>query len=291
MSISLLALTLTGCGSERPVDPAQLIAEGWRNFRWGEYDRAVKDFETVVSHTAEDDPTHAEALYGLANVCDLRLPLEKKDQPRARELYERVAALAPQSDSAAWSLLALARMKHLRPVGEPVDYDAVGAACQRVIDAFPKHLAGEEALIVQQSTKVLSLEADDVAEVAARIQQFLSENPDSPFASHAYGLVAGCYRTLGRHEEQVQALIKSLECSESDPLALNDRSGALWVIATAAEFDAGDFETARHYYNRLIEEEPQAVIVFPAKEALKRMTRIEDEIRAELRQNPEGGGG
>ena len=291
ISVLILSLALAGCDGELPASPAQHVADGWRDFRWGEYDRAVADFEAAVSGTDKDDPKHAQALYGLANVWDLRLPQEKKNQPRARELYERAAARAPQSDWAAWSLLALARMEHLRPVGDPVDYAAVGAACQRVIDAFPKHLAGHEAFIVQQSTRLLSLEADDTREAAARIRQFLDENPRSAFASHAYALLAACYRTLGQHEEQLQTHIKALDTIQADPLALNDLSLALWAVATTAEFDAGDFEAARHYYERLIEEEPYAVHVFPAKEALKRMQRIEDEIRAELRGDSEGGGG
>jgi len=55
-----------------------------------------------------------------------------------------------------------------------------------------------------------------------------------------------------------------------------------WLIAVYAEFDAGDFKTAREYYRRLIDEYPTDNKVYMAKMALERLDEVEAQIRREL---------
>ncbi|HPY62737.1 MAG TPA: hypothetical protein PLJ22_06290, partial [Kiritimatiellia bacterium] len=56
---------------------------------------------------------------------------------------------------------------------------------------------------------------------------------------------------------------------------------AYWNLATIAEFEVGDFDLARHYYNKLLEAYPTDIRVYGCKQALARMDALEAQIRAE----------
>ena len=183
---------------------------------------------------------------------------------------------------AAWSLLALARMQHLVPVGQEPDYPAVRKAYQAVIDRFPFHLAGEEAFIYQQATLLMSPEDREAAQSALEaLRAFVVAHGDSRFLSSAYRLMGVACRTLGLPDDAVASMIKSLETTEVDASNPNQEfSGTYWSIAAMAEFEAGDFATARRYYQRLIDEYPVDQRVHGARDALKRMAAIEADLRA-----------
>ena len=63
-----------------------------------------------------------------------------------------------------------------------------------------------------------------------------------------------------------------------------DNSFRYWNIATTAEFEVGDFDLARVYYTRLIEEYPQDIRVFGCQQALGRMDRVEEELLKEIEE-------
>ena len=262
---------------EKHDDP---LAFGWDLYRFGEFDAAVETFRGALETPAPGDPRRADALFGLATTWNLRTPMVDQDKARAAELYKQTIAADPGSDLAAWSLLALARMQHLVPVGEEPDYDAVRAAYRRVIEAFPEHLAGHEAFIYLQATRVQTLEAEPTRQAAEALERFIAEHPDSGFVSGAWQLLAACYETLGNPERQLEAEIRALETMEADPAnPKHENSGRYWRIATIAEFEAGNFELARRYYRRLIEEYPQDIRVYASEQALERMRGVEARLR------------
>ncbi len=266
-----------GCAPETITNPpATLIREGWRQYEFGEYQQAARAFESARQATAETDPAHRQALYGLATTWNLRTPLAEQDQPLARSLYQRVIELAPNSDLAAWSLLGLARMEHLVPVGQEPDYDRVRAAYRAVVERFPDHLAGDEAFIYLQATYVATLNRQDAREAAAALAAFIRAKPDSGFVSAAHGLLAACHETLQQQEKRLAAAVRSFETAELDPTnPRQENSYAYWSIATIAEFEVGDFETAREFYRRLMDEYPRDPRRFGAEQALERMAQQE----------------
>jgi len=80
------------------------------------------------------------------------------------------------------------------------------------------------------------------------------------------------------------AVIEALERKEIDPTnPYSDNAWPYWDIATVAEFEVGDFETARKYYQMLIDGYPTDTRKYPAKQALKRMDKLEAEIQKELK--------
>lgn len=273
-----LLLGSGGCSThEGVVDAEGSVRAAWESYRLGDYDRAISTFRRVAGLPDVDAELRLRAMFGEATTWNLRQPVLSQDDARAALLYGQVIERAPDHDLAAWSALALARMKHLVPVGEEPDYDAVRAAYQEVIDRFGAHIAAQEALIYQQSTLVMSLDTNATEHAVARLRRFLDEQPDAAFASAAYALLAEAYQTLGRPGLQLDARLRELETLEVDPAspASADLSWRYWQIATTAEFLAGRFDIARTFYRRLIDEYPLDFRKFGARQALARMERVE----------------
>ena len=286
-----LALILGGCGPQSTTDPADQIRLGWNRFRVSEFTQAAAAFEKARDGTTPDNPLHVQALYGLASTWNLRRPGDNR--ALAGQLYEKVVELAPKSDEAAWSLLALARMKHLPPVGQEPDLAEVRTAYQDVIDRFPSHLAGHEAFMHQQASLVASYKPEDAREVLANIEAFIRKNPGSPFLSPLYALMGQCYFVLGEPEKRLAVELESLETREIDPTNPNmDNAAVYWTLACLAEFEVADYATARKFHKLLLEEYPTDVRVYAAKQALKRMDEMEAKFRAaRAAPKPAAGGG
>ncbi|HEY7091521.1 MAG TPA: tetratricopeptide repeat protein [Tepidisphaeraceae bacterium] len=250
-----------------------MIQTGWDQYRAGEFRIAIEAFEAAAG-ASEGTAAHQQALYALATTWSLRRPGE--DLPRAAQLFEQVIAESPQSDLAAWSMLALARMKHLAAPGQPIDRDVVSTAYQRVIDHFPNHVAAEEAFVYQQSIAVATLEPADARRALEKLQAFLRDHPGTSFASATWGLIAECHRTLIEPGQDLAARIKALETRQIDPLnPLADVSGTYWNIAVCAEYDVGDLATARKFYERFLKEYPNDQRSYGAQVAIARIDRME----------------
>ena len=276
---------LTACAPVvREQDPDVLLEQAWHAFRLADYRMALARFERVPDSPAAGEHHRIAALYGASVVRDMRQPIPSQDDARAAEGYRRIIAEAPEHALAPWSALALARMTHLVPVGEEPDYERVRAAYQEVIDRYPDHMAGHEALLYQQSTWIMTLEPEATRRALARLQDFVNSYPASPFLSAAYQLIGQGQETLGDADGQLEARIRELETMEIDPSspASADLSWRYWQIATTAEFMAGRFDVARVYYQKLIDEYPLDFRKFPARQALARMDALEVQLRREL---------
>ena len=246
--------------------------QGWTYYRLGEFGPAIECFDAILAAHPEVDPRRLSALYGLATCWNLRTPIGDQNKELARSLYGEVIAAAPKCDLAAWSALAMARITHLVPVGETPDYDAVRAAYEDVVTQFPEHLAGHEAFVYLQSLRVQTLDATDSERAVAELLTFIEQHPDSGLISGLHALLAACYETLHQPERQLAAEIRALETLPVDAAnPKHENSGRYWRIATIAEFEAGDFKTARDYYRRLIKEYPQDIRIYASEQALERM--------------------
>ena len=173
-------------------------------------------------------------------------------------------------------------MKHLVPVGDEPNYDEVMKAYQEVIDRFPNHLAGKEAFIYLNSVLVSSLKERETRRALAMLEKFV-QNESNEFVGPAYSLMAVCYTTLNMQDKRLWAEIQSLDKTEVDPTnPFTEFAWQYWNIATIAEFEVGDFNTARKYYNKLLKEYPNDMRDYAAEQALKRMDDLEAKIRREL---------
>jgi len=99
-------------------------------------------------------------------------------------------------------------------------------------------------------------------------------------------LSAACQSILGDNSASLQADIRSFDTREAGTASVNtsfDAAPGYWHLATTAEFNVGDFATARKYYRKLIDEYPSDQKVFPAQQALIRMDKVENSVLAELK--------
>ena len=97
-----------------------------------------------------------------------------------------------------------------------------------------------------------------------------------------YSLLSICYTTLDDQAKRLWAEIQSFKRVEVDPENPDqDHSWRYWNIATIAEFEVGDFETARLYYGKLIKSFPTDARMYAAEVALERMDEIEARFRRE----------
>jgi hypothetical protein len=97
------------------------------------------------------------------------------------------------------------------------------------------------------------------------------------------------HTTLKQPELRLRAEENALKTYEIDPTNPSAELGWFyWTVATIAEFEVGDFDTARKYYRKLLAEYPHDQMVFGAKQALKRMDDLEAKLRAEIARGPAG---
>src|SRR4051794_9593503 len=267
----LLFLALIGCDrADRGRDVAHHVRAGWDYYRTAEYRLAAREFEAAAQRAPAAGADHLQALYGLATTLDLGRP--DRDPARAAQTYEQIISESPTSDLAAWSMLALARMKDVVGVGESIDRAAASAAYQRVIDHYPNHTAAEEALLHQQALLVNTLRPEDARAALPVLQRFIDSHSTSPWRSALYSEMAACHAILNDPDARLAAEIRALETREFDPSnPIADNSSAYWNIATLAEYDCGDLDTARKFYRKFADEYPRDLRAYSAKIALRRL--------------------
>ena len=277
----LLALGLAACGQKTAGggDAPALIADGWTAYRLSEFQNAVLAFETARASAEKGSDDWAMATYGLATTWDLRRPGE--DPKLATQLYNEILEAAPESPMIPWTELALARQMHLVPVGQEPDYAAVNAVYQHILDQFPGHLAAKEAFLYLQSIQLAKLEPKSTRAAVAALEDFVAREKKE-FLSPAWSLLAVGYTTLGDQEKRLLAEKNSFETTEVDPSdPFIEFAWAYWNLGTIAEFEVGDFDLARKYYQLLIDKYPKDIRVYGCKQALARMDALEAKIRAE----------
>jgi outer membrane protein assembly factor BamD (BamD/ComL family) len=293
----LLALphTLACTRAADTTTPPAMLAEGWEHFRFNDFKTAMSTFSRARAAIPPDDPLHAEALFAIAATFNHRRP--GADFKHAEILYNQIVTEYPETDAAAWSLLAIARMRHLEmwdPDSAGRDRSHVGEAYQRVIDRYPKHPAGEEAVLYQQANALASRDKDQAAEAALRIGRFVADHPESQLVPWAYHLLSMCHDVMDDPGGWMRAKGLAVEHTEYDPTTAMEVSMALytWLVAVTAEFEVGDFDMARAFYKKYLDEYPTHDNAYAARRALTRMdeteARIRAEVEAEMAANPGG---
>jgi len=271
-------LAAPAAGDGPALDTKALLGRAWDDYRLEEFGPARFQFSELAGRLPKVSPEQRQALFGLATTLANMRPYP--DRSGAVKRFEELIALDATGDLAPWAWLALARLKHVVPVGENPDVTAVRAAYQEVLTRFPNHPAAEEAFIYQQSTFASALKTDEAKTALAALEGFIRTHPKARFLSAAWALVAECNHTLNLPDARLAAEIKSLDTMEIDPTnPYMDKANQYWRIATVAEFEAGDFRAARKYYALLIKDYPTDQRKYGAKAALERMNATERKLR------------
>lgn len=275
-------LLVAGCTSKhRPGADKSTEAElatGWAHYSEGAFDAAATDFARAAVAAGMDLHKKQAALYGSGIVWDMRRPGE--DTVRAAQFYDEALRVDPESELAVWCRLAQARQEHLaRSSGETLP--AVRQAYEHVVAALPGHPAAEEAFLLQQSTLLIDRNPEDAHRALDALSRFVEVSPPPALVASAWNLIARAHDVLGQPAERLAAGLRALETSEADPAnPRTDRAGTLWDLAAQAEFDVGDFPTARRLLRRLLDKYPTDDRGYGARLALARMDAVEARLRA-----------
>lgn len=277
-----LALT-----AQADSDPKEKLKDAWNLYRLGEFKSALAEFQELRQIGGE---SNIHGLYGEGTIWNFRR--DARDTKKALAAYKALIEADPGHPLAAWAALDSVRARFLGkgevlgPRTEEVE------AYRQVWRQYPDTLAGQEAFVFQTGLQTYYLRQSwdkPLAEALMReVDDFLQRHPRSGYASHLFGTKAECCRILGRQQERLTYMMRALEVREFDaanPQA--SKAGVYWTLAYAAEFDAGNFQVARQYYQRIITEYPQDPRVFPCREALKRMDAVEAAIREGRPVTPE----
>jgi tetratricopeptide (TPR) repeat protein len=268
-------LLLQACQPKGAISSAEEeIREGWRLYRLSEFNSAVKIFQSVQAAQPRGSDYHLQALYGEASCWNHRR--DGRNIGKAVAAYRAVIEQAPENDLAAWCALDIVRTRHLAAADQPIDYESLVPDYAEVYQRYPHSPAGEEAFLYQSTILLHWANPEGARKLLEQINQFLSSHSQTPYLSQFYELIAECYRKIDDPDQRIQYLIKALSARPLDPASpTDDRSTAYWNIAYAAEFEAGNFELARQYYRRLIDEYPQDIRILGVRKALERMDAIE----------------
>jgi len=265
---------------------APSLQDGWAKFRMGEFNAAIEIFKKSSAAAEKGGKPDVEAIYGLACAYDFRQP--DPDRAKAAELYKEIAEKHPETRFAAWCELALVRQLHTASSAQEPDYEALRKAYKKVYERHPGELAGQEAFIHMQATRLVGNRKQDAQELLPELDEFQKLNPDSKFISQIWTLRGVCHDILEDDDAMLKDRVEALKTKELDPLnPFKNNAGDYWSIATLAEFSVGDLETAKQYYAKLVEEYPTNFNAFGAKQALKRIAGIEEGLSKGVKFQPE----
>ena len=288
--MSLVCIALAGCAEKRAAKTAEeWLREGWGNFRLEEFDEAEGDFSAALAElkratTAENDGRRINAIYGMGMVASLGR--HGGETERAREYFEQVMALddpakGGNGEMAAWAMLAMVREKYLpaRSDGTP-DNAAAQAGYAQVMARYPGRAAAEEAFLDHAELLVQSFGEEDARRTVEEVTAYLKAHPRTRVASGLYALVSKAHEVLHEYPEALTAAIASLDAKEKDPANPSENNILeLYRIGMMAQFDVGDFATARKYYQRFLAEYPRDQRAFNVRLLLANMDAAEKAMK------------
>jgi len=169
-------------------------------FQHGYYDQAEASFRLALN----DDPSNAEALYGLGSVY-----LKKEKNAEARETFERTVKLKtnyPKTLTNAWNNLGILSAREGK-MPEAVSY------FQEALRLDPDHLVALDNL----GAAYRQLQNWD--EARQTLERALKVKPDDPEANYSLGMV---FAQTGDSDRAYELLQKALQLRPGYPEALNN---------------------------------------------------------------------
>jgi tetratricopeptide (TPR) repeat protein len=188
-------------------------------FQRGYLDQAAVSFQQAL----QDDPTSAEALYGIGSVY-----LNQNKNAAAREVFERCVKLPatyPETLPDAWNNLGVLATREGR-MQESVGY------FQQALKVRPNHLLSLDNL--GNAYRALK-QFDDARKV---LEQAVAVSPEDPEANYSLGMVYAATDDTGKAYDYLQ---QALKARPKYPEALNNL-GVLYLITRRRDDAVASFE-------------------------------------------------
>jgi tetratricopeptide (TPR) repeat protein len=273
-------------------DDPPTVETAWKYLRMGRWFDAEKLLKDLTG--SSDRATAAQARFAAANLWQHRRPTP--DDTQARAIYESIVTDFPESHVAPWAMLALARMLDidvLRP-----DPKAAAEAYRVLMERYPDSDAAHEAAM-HRALAVVAVggheadarrqrsargsaeeksqavrEADELLLAAARaarteLENWNRDHPSSVYVPAINSVLASISRyPLADYRAAVGYWRIALKAG---PATTGGRRGMTWALATVADRELGDRETAVEFYTKYLQEFPTDANAYRCKEALRRL--------------------
>ena len=189
--------------------------------------------------------------------------------------------LDSKSEEAAWAGLAIIRDEQVEAAVEEGALERGDKLYADFAAGHPHTAAGEEAFVDRMALHVQTQTAGEEGFAIAAIGDFLRENPGTREKSALYLLLSKAHVARGEFPEGLAAAVASVEAKEIDPAnpAQNNIS-EYYRIGMMAQYDVGDFATARKYYGLFLKEYPRDLRAFNVKRMLQHLDATETALRA-----------
>ena len=249
----------------------------WLNFRLRENAEARRWFVNVLNDTSRSD--HDLAQIGL--ILNNSVGEGRSYDAARRDLRARLRA-DPDSNLASWIALMLVRLDHVPPTSDiSIDLPKLLVDYASVAERYPGTLAASEAQMHHAALLANAFDRASLEQARATIERLLTDDPEHPYRNPLHSLLSSTLYRLELYPPALDALIRSLETKEIDPAnPVIDNAFDYFAIAVMAQFDVGDFDTARIYYRKLADEYPRDQRNFLADRNIADMDRIESALRA-----------
>jgi len=195
------------------------LSSGALFFQRGYLEQAEVSFRQAL----EDDPSSAEALYGIGSVY-----LNQNKNAEARDLFERCVKLQPTYPDTlpdAWNNMGVLATREGR-IPEAIEN------FQRALQLNPRHLLALDNL---GSAYRLQKRWDDARQV---LERALESAPDDPEANYSLGMV---YAQTNDTEKAYEYLQRALKARPVYPEALNNL-GVLYLMTRRRDDAVASFE-------------------------------------------------
>ncbi len=280
-----LLAAATGCSAKDDAlpdgPPADALEEGWELIRVANFEDAERYLRRALE--AEEPETLAEACYAMGHLWQYRIMDE--DLAQARQYYQRVVDEFPTSRTAAWAMLALARMESLPKTEKDQDIDQARQMYQQIIEDYPGQIPAHEAAYRYAHTfleQAQDLEAQQ--EGIDYLLDYIQKYPETYLAAVMFYDIAGVYTFQKQWTKAVDFYIRADEKDQQfeqrfgdRTLSFNRRSVMYFQIAQIAEHELKNYDLAIKWYRRIVNDLDRDNRQYWARKSIERLTGAQQE--------------
>ena len=245
-----------------------VLDDAWQQMCYANWPKAQELFEKAKSRAA-DRETEAEALFGLANLWQLREP--GSDVSLARTLYGHVVKEFAGTAVAPWALLVLARLADTPEHEKERDVALARQTYEEILAAYPGHYVADEAVLRLGFTyleKIGDTASEDQG--AEMLEKYLAARPQNTLASPQHVILGDFYARRDAYAKAVDHWI----AADKAWIPLAERGGLYYRIAAAAEHHLKDYLLAAKWYERITTDAGRDNRYYVAKLAAERCRKL-----------------
>ena len=167
-----------------------------------------------------------------------------------------------------------------RPEQDPA---ALARGYDDLLRTYPDTPAAEEAFLYRTTLLVQTLAPADAERAVDDLTAYLEAHPGARLRTALLTVLSSACETLHRYPDALKAAIAAVEAKEIDPTnPWQTNILEYYRIGMMAQFDVGDFATARTYYRRFLAEYPRDQRAFNVQLLLNHLDDTEARLRAGL---------